>query len=174
MSQLLSALVDRFAALEDDLNALDAAAGDGDHGTTVLRGLRAAAAEPDRAAAAFRTAAGGASGSLWAQVLGALLAAEGGEPLAPALARAAARIGQVGGAARGDRTMLDALLPAAEAGGPVEAARAAMDGAEATRAMPARRGRARYVEGAGLGHPDAGARSVAEALAVLAALEPAA
>ena len=169
MSALLPALLARFEALEDELNALDAAAGDGDHGTTVLRGLRAAAAEPETAAAAFRAAAGGASGSLWAQVLSVLLAAEAGEPLGPALARAAARIAQVGGAARGDRTMLDALLPAAEAGDdPAAAARAAREGAEATAGMAARRGRARYVEGAGQGHADAGARSVAEALAVLA------
>ncbi len=36
---LLARLVTRFAALEDTLNALDAVAGDGDHGTTMLRGL---------------------------------------------------------------------------------------------------------------------------------------
>jgi dihydroxyacetone kinase-like protein len=164
MTGLLDALVAHFTAQEDALNALDAAAGDGDHGTTLLRGLRAAQADPARAQAAFRTAAGGASGSLWAQVLGAMLAAERGEPLAPALARAADRIAQVGGAAPGDRTMLDALIPASLADDPAAAARA---GAEATRAMPARRGRARYVEGAGLGHADAGAASVAMALAVL-------
>lgn len=169
MSALLQALLLRFEDLEDELNALDAAAGDGDHGSTLLRGLRAAAAEPERAVVAFRTAAGGASGSLWAQVLGTLLAVEGGRPLGSELAKTAARIGQVGGAARGDRTMLDALLPAAEAGDdPAAVARAAWEGVEATRALPARRGRARYVEGAGLGYQDAGARSVAEALAVMA------
>jgi hypothetical protein len=65
--------------------------------------------------------------------------------------------------------MLDALIPAAGAvdlAGTVKAARAGM---EATRKMAARRGRAKYVEGAGVGHVDAGAVSVAEILEVYAA-----
>jgi dihydroxyacetone kinase-like protein len=165
---LIARLAARFAALEDELNALDAAAGDGDHGTTMLRGLRAAEAADDPVAA-FRSAAGGASGSLFAQLLAALIAHQAGEALPDALTRAAARIGAIGQAKPGDRTMLDALLPALQAADPVAAARA---GAAATRAMPARRGRARHVEGAGLGHMDAGARSVVEMLAVLAGDEP--
>lgn len=164
---LMARLVTRFAALEDTLNALDAVAGDGDHGTTMLRGLRAAADAPDPVVA-FRTAAGGASGSLFAQVLAALVAHQGGEPLPAALTRAATRIAAIGQAKPGDRTMLDALLPAAAAPDTQAAAIAAREGAEATRAMPARRGRARHVEGAGLGHVDAGAMSVAEMLAVVA------
>lgn len=164
---LTERLAARFAELEDELNALDAAAGDGDHGSTMLRGLRAAVAAGDPVTA-FRSAAGGASGSLFAQVLGALLAHDGGEPLPAALARAAQRIGATGQAKPGDRTMLDALIPASLAADAAEAARAARAGAAATRAMPARRGRARHVEGAGIGHEDAGARSVAEMLAVVA------
>ena len=164
---LISRLVARFTELEDDLNALDAVAGDGDHGSTMLRGLRAAEGAVDPVAA-FRTATGGASGSLFAQVLGALVAHETGEALPVALSRAATRIGMIGQAKPGDRTMLDALLPAASAADAQEAAVAARAGAEATRTMPARRGRARHVEGAGLGHVDAGARSVAEMLAVVA------
>jgi dihydroxyacetone kinase-like protein len=164
---LLARLVTHFAALEDTLNALDAVAGDGDHGTTMLRGLRAAADAADPVVA-FRTAAGGASGSLFAQVLAALIAHNGGEPLPVALSRAATRIGAIGQARPGDRTMLDALLPAAAAPDVMAAEQAARAGAEATRAMPARRGRARHVEGAGLGHVDAGAMSVAEMLAVVA------
>jgi dihydroxyacetone kinase-like protein len=161
---LVARLAARFAALEDELNALDAVAGDGDHGTTMLRGLRAALGADDPVAA-FRSAAGGASGSLFAQLLAALIAHQAGETLPDALTRAAARIGAIGQAKPGDRTMLDALVPASQAADPLAAARA---GAEATRAMPARRGRARHVEGAGLGHMDAGARSVVEMLAVLA------
>ena len=164
---LTARLVTRFTALEDELNALDAVAGDGDHGSTMLRGLRAAAAADDPVTA-FRTAAGGASGSLFAQVLAALLAHHDGTPLPDALTRAAARIAAVGQAKPGDRTMLDALIPAALAPDAASAAAAARTGAEGTRTMPARRGRARPVEGAGLGHVDAGARSVAEMLAVLA------
>lgn len=164
---LIPALVAQFTVLEAELNALDAAAGDGDHGSTILRGLRAAVGATDPVVA-FRTATGGASGSLFAHLLGALLAHQGGEPLGAALACAAQRIGAVGQAKPGDRTMLDALLPASLAATVAGAARAAAEGAAATATMPARRGRARHVEGAGLGHVDAGARSVAEMLAVLA------
>lgn len=64
MSALLDALVVRFTVISDDLNALDAVAGDSDQGSTMLRGLTAAAADPDTVAKAFRTATGGASGSL--------------------------------------------------------------------------------------------------------------
>ena len=170
MSAVLDALVIRFTAIADDLNALDAVAGDGDHGSTMLRGLKAAATDPDTAAKAFRTATGGASGSLFAQVVAALIAAENGENLSDALTKAAERIGQIGQAQPGDRTMLDALIPAGRAPGtdPEAAAMAAAAGADATSTMPARKGRAKHVEGAGLGHVDAGARSVAEILAVFA------
>lgn len=171
MSALLSALVARFAQIEDDLNALDAATGDGDHGSTMLRGLRAAASDLSDPVRAFRMATGGASGSLFSQVLAALLAVQGGANLADALATAAQKISQIGQAKPGDKTMLDALIPAAEAAGgpnPLPAViEAATTGLETTRTMAARRGRARYVEGAGVGHLDAGARSIVECLTVL-------
>lgn len=169
MDPLLDRLAARFAELEDALNALDAAAGDGDHGTTILRGLRAAATAEADPIAAFRRAAGGASGSLFAQVLSAVLAIRDGAAPGPALAAAAQRISTLGQARAGDRTMLDALMPASEATDLMGAAAAAKRGAETTAGMTARRGRARYVEGAGQGHVDAGARSVAEILAVLQA-----
>jgi len=170
MSALLQGLVIRFAGAEDDLNALDAATGDGDHGSTILRGMRAAAAAPNDAVTAFRTATGGASGSLFAQVLTALIAVQDGAALAPALTHAADRIARIGQAKPGDKTMLDALLPAAAAApdGLHAAIAAAEAGAAATRAMAARRGRARYVEAAGVGHLDAGATSVVHCLQVLA------
>jgi phosphoenolpyruvate---glycerone phosphotransferase subunit DhaL len=171
MSALLAALVARFTQIEDDLNALDAATGDGDHGSTILRGFRAAADASDPVKA-FRMATGGASGSLFAQVIAALLHVEGGANLADALTVAAQKIGQIGQAKPGDKTMLDGLIPAAEAANgtdPLQAAIAAATmGLEATRGMAAKRGRARYVEGAGVGHLDAGARSVVECLTVLA------
>ena len=140
------------------------------------RGLEAvAAAEPGGAAPAFRGAAGGTSGPLFGALIGGIEAALAGrQDLAAALAHATGQISKLGMAKRGDKTMLDALIPAAEAaeaaGGASgdEAAQAAADaareGAEATEGMAARRGRARYVENGGVGHPDAGARSVAEIL----------
>jgi phosphoenolpyruvate---glycerone phosphotransferase subunit DhaL len=163
----LDLLVYRFTALEADLNALDAATGDGDHGATILKGLRAAAAAPDDPARAFRAAAGGASGTIFSHVIDAL-AQPRTTPLPDALARAASRIMQIGMAKAGDKTMLDALIPASRAADAAGAAFAARAGAEATRAMAARRGRARHVEGAGVGYLDAGAVSVAEILELYA------
>ncbi|MCR9138582.1 MAG: DAK2 domain-containing protein [Alphaproteobacteria bacterium] len=164
-------LVTHFEGLEEHLNTLDAATGDGDHGTTILKGLRAAADDADgNAGKAFRKAAGGASGSLFGLVVGALESTIAGQaPLDEALSHAAGRISQMGQAKAGDKTMLDALLPAAAAGAdPQSVAIAARQGAEATRDMSAMRGRAKYVEGAGVGHLDAGAISVAEMLETFA------
>lgn len=173
MKTFLGTLVTRFETLEADLNQLDAATGDGDHGTTILKGLRAAAAVDQGYEKAFRRAAGGASGSLFCLVIGAVAKVIAGEDrLDTALARAADQIALMGQAKPGDKTMLDALIPAVKAGDdPAAAAAAAQAGFLATRDMTAKRGRAKYVEGAGVGHLDAGARSVAEILASFAALE---
>lgn len=168
-ADLLQRLAARFADLEATLNALDAATGDGDHGATILKGLRAAAAAPEGPVAAFRNAAGGASGTIFSFLVEALVA-DRETPLPTALGRAATKIAQIGGAKAGDKTMLDALIPASLAADAATAAQAARAGAEATRPMAARRGRARYVEGAGVGHLDAGAVSVAEILELYAAI----
>jgi len=79
---LISALAARLREERAALDALDAAAGDGDHGTTVLTGIEAALAAPEGTAPerAFRMAAGGASGPLFATLLAALLRAGAGEP----------------------------------------------------------------------------------------------
>jgi dihydroxyacetone kinase phosphoprotein-dependent L subunit len=112
-----------------ELGALDAAAGDGDHGTTMVRGMRAAnqaVAELDgsvspgmvlvAAGSAFSDAAGGASGALFGLVLqtsGQKLDA-GPFDVASihlALQAAAASVSKMGKAQVGDKTMLDALVP---------------------------------------------------------------
>lgn len=87
----------------------------------------------------------------------------------PALTKGATRITTIGGAKFGDKTMLDALLPAAQTQPPATAALAARAGTEATRTMEAKRGRACHVEGKGEGHLDPGANSVAEILTQFAA-----
>ena len=166
---LLNALVSRFETLETELNTLDAATGDGDHGTTMLKGLQAVANDTGNPAKAFRRAAGGASGSIFSVVVGALDQCEKGQiKLSDALQVAALRITALGQAVAGDKTMLDALLPASEANTARHAAMAARAGAHATQSMSAKRGRAKYVEGNGVGHIDAGARSFAEMLDVFA------
>jgi dihydroxyacetone kinase len=182
-------------AAEKQLGAWDAAVGDGDCGATLADGAHAVLAdEPcyavdDPAAAAaglatsVRRAMGGTSGVLYDILFSAAEAslrasAADATPLparlAAALQRGAAAVAHYGGAAQGMRTMLDALLPAAEAaqaciagGGDGaaalhDAATAAERGADATMARPALAGRSSYVPAAVLGAtPDPGAKAVA-------------
>lgn len=181
-----AAMVTWAAAVDERrvaLDALDARAGDGDHGTTAARGARAAAdaaavasgATADvvlgAAGRAFLAAAGGASGPLLGSVLLALGDADG--DLATGLTAAVDRAGALGRAAPGDRTLLDALAPAAAAAAagrtPAEVTAAAHAGAEGTAALRARVGRAAHVEGGGLGHVDAGAATIALLVAALVA-----
>lgn len=171
--------VSRFAALvgaqKYDLDRLDAVAGDGDHGTTVCRGLAAAVSAVDRRGAlapaeglvvagrAFVAAAGGAIGPLLGSCLvGAGEAMGAGAGLADALDAGSARVSELGGAAPGDCTLLDALVPAISAlrrgEDPVVAARA---GAAATAVLKARKGRAASSPDGGRGTADPGAHTVA-------------
>jgi len=169
-----SALLEHFKTLEQELDRLDAATGDGDHGTTMVKGLTAIVAdEASTPVKVFRRAAGGASGSLFAQLINAFdQVLHQDIALSAALQNAADRISQLGQAVAGDKTMLDALLPAASAKDIDAAVSAAYQGAESTIDMIAKRGRARYVEGSGEGHKDAGATSVAEMLSVFARFCP--
>ena len=88
--------------------------------------------------------------------------------MSDALSDAVTKISMLGQAKAGDKTMLDALIPAAAETTVQAAADAAAKGRDATRDMSAKRGRAKHVEGAGVGHIDAGATSVAELLALFA------
>lgn len=168
MKDFLALCVTRFTAFEHELNMLDAATGDGDHGATMLKGLLAAAAADGGFDKAFRKAAGGASGSLFAQVIAALAEVVDGVPVGDALEDAIKKIKMLGQAKLGDKTMLDALIPAAMMQTDKDAAQAAARGRDRTCDMAAKRGRTKYVEGAGVGHIDAGATSVAELLRLFA------
>jgi dihydroxyacetone kinase-like protein len=180
----MAAWADGVEKRRDAFDALDALAGDGDHGTTAARGARAAAdaanaAGPgatagdalDAAGRACVAAAGGASGPLLGSVLLALGAAHG--DLAIGFAAAVERVGALGRSAPGDRTLLDALAPAATAitggGSPTDVAAAAAAGAEGTVHLAARVGRAAHVEGGGIGHVDPGAATTALLVAALVA-----
>jgi dihydroxyacetone kinase-like protein len=183
------------------LTDLDAAIGDGDHGINLDRGLQAVVRDLDASdgrdaggmlIVAGRTlmgVVGGASGALYGTALLRAGTAVSADPDADrlggtALAAAVAAIVQLGKAVPGDKTMLDALLPAIEALGPVgvqpagvepvaaryaRAAAAARAGADATIPIVARRGRASYLGERSAGHRDPGATSSAmlvEALAI--------
>jgi dihydroxyacetone kinase-like protein len=128
---------------------------------------------------------GGASGPLWGTALrraGRSLgdAAEfDGPALARALEEALAGVRELGAAAPGDKTMVDALGPAAEAlragveagaslpAAVTAAAEAAEAGAHATVPMQARKGRASYLGERSIGHQDPGATSAALILRAL-------
>ncbi|MFP8886424.1 dihydroxyacetone kinase subunit DhaL [Streptomyces mangrovi] len=184
----VSAAVDREA---DRLTELDSAIGDADHGANMRRGLTAAVASleeeaPSSPGAVLALAGrrlistvGGASGPLYGTLLrrtGKALGAE--DSVDPGRLREALRAGveavaQLGSAARGDKTMLDALYPAVEALGDSgddfgAARRAAEEGAAATVPMRARRGRASYLGERSVGHQDPGATSSALLFAALA------
>lgn len=119
---------------------------------------------------------GGASGPLYGTLLRRTGKALGDAPavapeqLAEALGVGVAAVAQLGGAQAGDKTMLDALLPAAEALGTSfgSAREAAEAGALATVPMQARKGRASYLGERSIGHQDPGATSSALLIAALA------
>ena len=182
-----------IAANYGELGRLDALAGDGDHGEAMLRGANAAAAAGAAllaegagvgtllacAGAEWSDASGGASGALWEVGLRALGSALGDEkaPDAAAVALAmgewTAAVIRAGGAASGDKTMVDVLLPFAvtlsaqvDAGLSLGeawsvAAAAAEEAAKATADLIPRVGRARPLAARSVGNPDAGATSLA-------------
>ncbi|MEU9190176.1 dihydroxyacetone kinase subunit DhaL [Streptomyces sp. NPDC048484] len=170
------------------LTALDSPIGDADHGSNLQRGFRAVAAtlekeEPATPGAVLTLAGrqlistvGGASGPLYGTLLrrtGKALgdAAEVGEQeLTEALRTGVDAVMQLGGAAPGDKTMIDALVPAVDAlDRSFAAARsAAEEGALATAPLQARKGRASYLGERSIGHQDPGATSSALLMAALA------
>ncbi len=164
-------------AAEADLNALDAKSGDGDTGSTVATAARALSDALDDLPLAdtqqllraigstLGRSMGGSSGVILAIFFAAAGDAASGGDVVGALKAGLTRVQEVGGAAPGDRTMIDALLPALDAlpDGLSAAAKAARTGADATASITnARAGRATYVSASNLeGHNDPGAEAVA-------------
>jgi len=185
------------------LGELDAVAGDGDHGIGMQRGSHAAAAAAQEAAGqgagaagvlqaaadAWSDRAGGTSGALWGALLTSMATTLGDteevtvERVATAIEGAAGAVRTFGKVELGDKTMVDALTPFAEAftraagagqdlpGAIRAAATEARTAAEATADLLPRAGRARPHAQKSLGIPDPGAYSFAlicQALADLA------
>jgi dihydroxyacetone kinase-like protein len=186
--------VDDFLATAEraveELGDLDRRAGDGDFGTNLTTSIRSARrvlgdAVPDRPAAAFAglstafLGTGGTSGPLYGMWFRELSKAGGTdaemslEALAAGVEAGTAAVRRLGGAAVGERTMVDAMQPAADAlaasaqagatlpEAVAAAARAARAGSDATATLVARRGRATYVGDAAAGVVDPGAAAVA-------------
>ena len=195
IAHVVVAVATELMDARDELNRLDGVAGDGDLGLTVTNAARALIelaprladlSEADairRCGTEIARRAPSTGGTLIAFALMAAAkapvdpAAPASERIASYLDAAATSIGQRGQVARGDRTMLDALGPAADAArraadggqdaaGLARAASAAADaGAEATSSMAAKVGRAGWLADRAAGHEDAGARLVALAFA---------
>ncbi len=180
-----TAMVEREAGR---LTELDSAIGDADHGSNLQRGFRSVMTElgresPDGPGAVLVMAGrqlistvGGASGPLYGTLLRRTGKALGDAPevtaeqFTEAFRAGVAAVAQLGGAKAGDKTMLDALEPAAEALGTSfgAAAEAAEKGALATVPLQARKGRASYLGERSIGHQDPGATSSALLVAALA------
>jgi triose/dihydroxyacetone kinase / FAD-AMP lyase (cyclizing) len=178
----IAAFIRRCCAIlisaESDLNLLDSKSGDGDTGSTLATAARALDAAVDRLPQAdltqlFRAVGlelsqtmGGSSGVLLAIFFAAAGdASASGQGTVAALVAGLDRIAQVGGAKPGDRTMIDALMPALAAlpDGLKAAAQAARAGADLTATITkAKAGRASYISQSKLaGHNDPGAEAVA-------------
>jgi phosphoenolpyruvate---glycerone phosphotransferase subunit DhaL len=181
---------DVFRGEKEHLTALDSAIGDADHGINMDRGFQAVLAKlptfpQDDVGAILKgtgmtliSTVGGASGPLYGSFFLQLGNATVGkadisvEDFAAALDNGVARVQGLGKAEPGDKTMLEALLPAqaaihkaADAGeSPSEAlaagAAAAEEGMLATIPLVARKGRASYLGERSAGHADPGATSV--------------
>ncbi|WP_405965100.1 dihydroxyacetone kinase subunit DhaL [Streptomyces sp. NBC_00723] len=180
-----AASVDREA---DRLTALDSPIGDADHGSNLRRGFTAVSAALEKeapetpgavlvlAGRQLISTVGGASGPLYGTLLRRTGKALGDaaevdeERFAEALRAGVDAVMQLGGAAPGDKTMIDALVPAVDAlpEGFGAARAAAEQGAEATTPLQARKGRASYLGERSIGHQDPGATSAALLVAALA------
>ena len=184
----LQAFAAAVADERDHLTEMDAAIGDGDHGSNMQRGMQAVVAKLPAAPAdaggllksvgmTLVSTVGGAAGPLYGTLFLEMGKAAGPVSELDAAAWTAALEAGVSGvqargkAAPGDKTMVDALLPAAQAaragldqGCALDeilgrAAQAAADGAAATIPLVARKGRASYLGARSAGHQDPGATS---------------
>ena len=197
VSAAIAAAAKAIIEAEAQLTGWDEVCGDGDCGTTLSAGANAILADlPSypithpasvaRALGCSIVGMGGSSGALYCILLNNIASSLSQQPPSAAALAAAFRAGSeavssYGGASVGHRTMLDALLPAAEAMAKADgdasiaalakaAADAADAGAEATKSMAAGAGRASYVPADKMANvPDPGAKAVAIWLSAVAA-----
>ena len=185
-SRLLNACASVMAA-EQELTEIDSKFGDADHGLTMAKIARAIteAVEDadggiqtmlDDVAMAVMSLNGGSAVPLWNTWLDGLQeeAPEGDEidvaGLKAIFAKALEELDDMSGAKVGDKTMMDALIPASQAIAAYEgddadglfavAAQAAAQGAEATKEFVSKFGRAKSYGTKTIGTPDAGAMSM--------------
>lgn len=190
VKKVVAGMCDIIIENEKPFCELDSAAGDGDFGMSLAKGFREVKKqleEIDTASIqAFLRGAGmiiteycgGASGPIWGSAFrAAALSAKDKDTLeladiAQLLEAAIQGIQKRGGAKRGDKTLLDALIPAAEtlqdcaqSGSGLrqafeKAAQSAVQGAEETKNYSAAKGRASYLGERSVSYPDAGAVAI--------------
>ena len=187
LADLIERMAARVLAEREMLNRLDAATGDGDHGSSISGALALAVQEigaleePSPHAIWLTTAKallngmGGASGAIFGTFFlkGAARLKDveriSQADMAALLEAGLAGVQARGGAQVGDKTMVDALAPAVGAFSAAAdfpsawqaAADAAATGAESTRNLLARQGRAKYLGERAIGHADPGATTIA-------------
>jgi phosphoenolpyruvate---glycerone phosphotransferase subunit DhaL len=201
-TRFIGLFADRLHERKDELTRLDSDIGDADHGINMDRGFTAVRAKLDdldgadlgaiakQVGMTLISTVGGASGPLYGTFFlrcGTALGEDGAvdaAALGAALRAGVAGVQARGNAEAGDKTMLDAWLPAVDAydaalagGGDLRAAlRAAAEGAgagrDATVDLVARKGRASYLGERSRGHPDPGATSTTMILEAAAATLP--
>lgn len=187
--ELLKAITESFEEHKEELCGYDRAIGDGDHGESMARGTKegyeAICARPEDTSVfeyfkvygrAMLATIGGAIGPIFSTVImeigrSAKVSGEiGAAEFVTSLKKAADKVMDLGGAVPGDKTLVDALVPAAEAAEEnkekslaeiAEAAQiAAKKGVENTINMQAKMGRSHFLREKSLGHQDAGATSL--------------
>ena len=187
--QMLQAAVGQIRANHQRLSQLDAAVGDGDHGTSILRSMEAVAKAIDETPGTDLKALlakiawdvmdsdGGSTGPLLGSFFSGMSDALSGQTELDCVAMVAMfeggilKVAQQSRAQVGDKTMMDAFLPALDAlraAAPADgirsalqqAAQAAALGAESTKPLRAKFGRGRNLGERVIGHVDPGAVSV--------------
>lgn len=192
LTQWLHEFARVIKANKELLTSLDAAIGDADHGINMDRGIAAVLAAQEstppidpaallkQAGLTLVSTVGGASGPLYGTFFLRMAAVVAKHPdgvdasaFAQAIEAGIEAVVQRGKAEPGDKTMYDALAPAAQAlydavaaGTPLadalhHAAKVAEQGRDGTKAMRARKGRASYLGERSVGHQDPGATSAA-------------
>ena len=187
--ELLAAMSRKMEEQRDYLTELDNAIADGDHGINMARGFAAVEQKMKEtdwqdAGALFKTVGmtlvsvvGGSAGPLYGTAfMRAGMAMTGKsdltmDDLIACLGAAIEGVMMRGKAVRGEKTMLDAMIPALDAMTEAHAAghspkecvqagiRAAWDGVEYTKTIAATKGRASYIGERSIGHADPGATS---------------
>ncbi len=190
ITELVMNMADVIIANEVYFCELDSVAGDGDFGMSVAKGFKQLKQDWNEVSQEdigtflkgcgmiITEYCGGASGPIWGSAFRSAAKYAAGKTelnlseLAALMQSAVEGIQKRGGAKLGDKTLLDALIPAAEAlnasaakgedmlAAMKTAAEAAVAGAEKTKTMVATKGRASYVGERSVNYPDAGAVAI--------------